>query len=97
MALPFSFCKNRLNRVGLLIEAHPVALDYEFADAVEKCDTQFLVQVFIECAFKNGFLDKQRFIECEDQFLCILIAALGLNQQLLKIHDYSPRNSFRSF
>lgn len=83
--------------MGLLIEAHPVALDYEFADAVEKRDAQFLVQVFIKCTVKPGFLDKQRFVECKDGFLCLLIAALGLNQQLLKIHNYSPRNSFRSF
>ena len=83
--------------MGLLIETHPVALDYEFADAVEKRDTQFLIQIFIKCTVKPGFLDEQRFIECEKRLLCGLVAALGLDQQLLKIHDYFPRNSFRSF
>lgn len=73
------------------------ALDDEFADTVEKRDTQFLVQIFIKCTVKPGFFDEQRFIECEERLLCGFVAALGLDQQILKIHNNSSHNSFRSF
>lgn len=73
------------------------ALDTEIANAVEQSDAQLLIQILIKTAVGQRLFQQQRPVKLHDLYNCGFLAAFGLEQQILEIHDLPPPNSFRSF